>query len=159
MKTIAAIAAFFIFGLICGAQELPDAPKPKVASQMSRAERDAYLSKKYPDTFLHIDQPVKSFKEAATGRGMLIFEGLFIASNIADEEGTQHCIAARTCYEGNPILGQSRAQAYAVGGALAAVVIISAVELRKHQHGSTALLLLWAPTTIHTVLAVKGWRD
>lgn len=141
-------------------RQLPDSPAPNIpASKMPRAERDVYLAKKYPDTFLHIDQPVSSFKEAATGRGMLIFESLFIASNVMDEEGTQHCIAIRACREGNPIIGDGRARAYAIGGALAAAVIVSAVELRKHQHGSAALVMLWVPTAIHTVLAVHGWRN
>jgi hypothetical protein len=141
----------------CG-QELPDSPKPKSASEMTRKERDAYLAKKYPD-LLHIDTPAKSLKEAATGRGMLAFEGLFLGSVIVDIEGTQHCLAAHTCSEHNPLMGSSRGQQYAEGNGSAAAVILCAAWLRKHQHGSTAVLLLWIPTTVHVMYGVQGFRE
>lgn len=138
-------------------QELPDSPKPKPASGMTKQERDAYLAKKYPD-LLHIDAPAKSLKEAATGRGMLAFEGLLLGSVIVDIEGTQHCLAAHTCGERNPLMGRSRGQQYAVGMGSAAAAILCAAWLRKHQHGSTAVLLLWVPTTVHLTYGIEGFR-
>lgn len=157
------IAVLLATSTLAYGQELPDAPIPKInppkvdCHNLKSKNLGNCLDKKYPD-LLQINKPVGSFKEAATGRGMLIFELLELASNVVDEEGTQSCIHRRTCTEGNPLVGNSRKQAYAVGAALGAALIISAVELRKHQHGSAAIILLWVPTTVHTVLAVDGFR-
>lgn len=136
------------------AQEKPDSPKPKVvASQMSKADRDAYLCQKYG-----CDKPVSTLKEAATQGSTKYFIIAYVAANVFDEESTQACIRARTCVESNPLMGQSRAQAYAVGGALATVTILSALELRKHNHPVAAGILLTVPTIIHINLGIYALR-
>ncbi len=137
---------------------LPDSPQSKVASQMTRHDRDAYLAKKYPD-LLGIDKPVNSMGEAARTPAMLALGGLFFGSVVADIEGTQHCIHEHTCRESNPVLGQSRAQQYAVGIPIAATGFLCAMYLRRHQHGSAAVLLLWTATTIHAVEGINGFRQ
>lgn len=139
------------------AQEKPEAPKPKVASEMGKKERDAYLYKKYGDP-LQIDTPVKGFREAATRRGNLIFGALFVGSGIADTVATQHCIGNHTCREGNPLLGQSKAQQIAVGGAAAALVFVAATKLRQEGHGTLALALYTIPTVLHVTFAVDAAR-
>jgi hypothetical protein len=157
-KAVLLIAVVTLLVLPAMAQELPNSPKPKVASQMTRHERDAYLAKKYPD-LLGIDKPVNSMGEAARTPAMVAFGGLFVGSVIADIEGTQHCVHDHTCRESNPILGQSRAQQYGVGIPLAATGFLCATYLRRHQHGSAAVLLLWTATTIHAVEATNGFRQ
>jgi hypothetical protein len=152
MKTLL-IAA--LFALLCGpagAQDKPDAPRPK-ASEMSRTDRDAYLCQKYG-----CDRPVDSLKGALTQGSTKYFIVAYALSNVFDEEATQACIRARTCREANPLVGQSRAQAYAVGGALAGAVILSALELRKHNHPVAAGVLLTVPTIVHVNLGIYALR-
>jgi hypothetical protein len=52
---------------------------------------------------------------------------------VADVETTQHCLAARTCYEGNPLMPSSRAGMYAVDFGLVAGSAI--IAHRMHKEG------------------------
>lgn len=149
---LALVAAFLLAGP-CWAQDKPDMPKPKVASQMSKSERDAYLCQKYG-----CDKPVDTLKGALTQGSTKYFIMAYVASNVFDEESTQACIRNRTCYEANPLMGQSRAQAYAVGGAIAGLTIFTALELRKHNHPVAAGLLLTVPTVVHINLGIYALR-
>ena len=49
-----------------------------------------------------------------------------------DIETTQRCIRAGTCREGNPLMGQSRAQEYAVAFGGEALVSVLAYKLKEH---------------------------
>jgi hypothetical protein len=55
---------------------------------------------------------------------------------IADVEITQHCIADRTCREGNPLMPSNRAGAYGMAMGFVLIEGIAAHEIRKQ--GSNA---------------------
>jgi hypothetical protein len=165
MKVLAKILAGLILVLILSAplysQELPTTPEPKPASipasipasKMTKADRDAYLCQKYG-----CDKPVTSRTQAAFSGPMPYFIGGFIAASVYDIEGTQHCIANHTCKESNPLLGQTRAQAYSVSAGLGAAVIFSALQLRKNNHGTVGYALLWVPTVLHISFGTEAIR-
>ena len=148
------------------AQEKPDAPKPHVRPGVDKVDcrelhgrdLDECLQKKYPDLW-GLEKPVNSLGEAFKTGAMPYFVSGYVAATILDEEGTQHCISEGHCQEGNRLLGQNRAQAYAVGSFLAAATVFTALELRKHGHGSLAVFLLSGGIAVHGVFALDGWRQ
>lgn len=134
--------------------QLPETPQPKIAaSQMSKADRDAYLCRRYG-----CDKPVDSRKGALTQGSTKYFIAAFVASDVFDIESTQYCIRHHTCSEGNPLLGKSRARAYGVSAALDGVAILSALELRKLGHPVAAGMLLTVLTIVHIDLGVYALR-
>lgn len=58
----------------------------------------------------------KTFREAAFDKHAILLHGMRIGIAVADTEITHHapCFKAGTCREWNPLLGQTRAQAYSV---------------------------------------------
>ena len=123
------IAFLLLLASICSAKELPEAPKPKM-----------------------------TLAQAITEPRMLAWESAFVASNVFDEESTQHCIASHDCIEGNPLVGQGRAQAYTVGAAFAVATILGAAELRKHGHTKMATAFLASQVALHVSLAIIALR-
>ena len=73
-----------------------------------------------------------SFKEAMTDPPMLRWLAVRTALAVADIEVTHHspCFQAGDCREGNPLLGQTRAQAYSVNGG----VIFGSWLIAAHLH-------------------------
>ena len=59
------------------------------------------------------------------------FNAANFAMTAADIEYTQNCIADHTCYEANPLMGQSRAQMYSVGMGIAALQTWASWYLKK----------------------------
>ena len=62
-----------------------------------------------------------------------VAHGVNVAATVADVETTQACIRAGTCHEGNPMMGQSRAQQYGVSMGLNA--INAWISYRSSKHG------------------------
>jgi hypothetical protein len=74
-----------------------------------------------------------TWKQAAFDKKSTSLWALRSALFVADIEITHNspCFQAHTCREGNPLLGQTRTQAYAVSGALTALDWLGTAYLRK----------------------------
>jgi len=91
---------------------------------------------------------------------MMVVGGLLnLASTIADIEGTQACLHAHTCTEGNPLFGAnpSRTRAYGIGIPLGFAIYSMSAWLKKNGEGNLAFGLLWGGTIIHTYEAAHGY--
>ena len=73
------------------------------------------------------------WKEAALDKKSTSLWTLRFAMVVADIETTHHspCFQAHTCREGNPLLGQTRAQAYGVSGGMTALFWWGTAWVRK----------------------------
>jgi len=168
MKTLLMTALLLILSAVSVGQsadqvtakkELPDMPKAQVDCHNLKGKNlDRCLQQKYPDRW-GLEKPVGSFKEAASTGAMPYFIAGLAASFIYDEEGTQHCISNGTCTEHNPILGQTRTQAYLVGGALTTIAAVAAIKLRQEGHGNFAAFILWGGIVGHVMFGTDGWRQ
>jgi hypothetical protein len=91
---------------------------------------------------------------------MMVVGGLLnLASLIADAEGTQACLHAHTCTEGNPIWGAhpSRAKMYGFGIPLEFCLYSISASMKKRGRGNTAFVMLWSDTILHVYLAAHGF--
>jgi len=91
---------------------------------------------------------------------MMVVGGLLnLASLIADAEGTQACLHAHTCTEGNPIWGAhpSRAKIYGFGIPLEFCLYSMAASMKKKGRGNTAFAILWSGTILHVYGAAAGF--
>jgi hypothetical protein len=91
---------------------------------------------------------------------MMVVGGLFnLASTIADIEGTQACLNAHTCIEGNPMFGRypSRAKSYGLGMPMTIANYMVCSWLKKHGDGNLAFGLLWGGTMGHVYEAAHGF--
>jgi len=79
-----------------------------------------------------------------------------LGADIWDYKATRACIAAHTCIEGNPLMGQSRAQQLGVGIGLDALLYYVAVWLKQGGDGNLAFALLTTSTTLHVYFAAHG---
>ncbi len=102
--------------------------------------------------------------DATLGKAMrnplMVIGGLLnLASTIADIEGTQACLHAHTCREGNPLFGAnpSRARAYGIGIPLTFATYTMAGLLKKHGNGNYAFAVLWCGTLLHAYEASNGF--
>src|SRR5208337_3132607 len=131
---------------------IPEPPQPKIED-----ERQTFLGGRlyFSDSF-RLSQHSESWSAAATSPGMLLSLGLLTAATIADLETTQSCIHARTCKEGNPLLGQSRTRAYSVALSVNSVAFWAAAEQKRHGHGVAPLFILWSGTALHSLLAAHN---
>jgi hypothetical protein len=98
----------------------------------------------------------RTWSDAATSPGMLLAFGLLTAATIADIETAQSCIKAKTCREGNPIMGQSRAQEYGVAMSLNAFAFWAAAKEKQRGRGVVPLFILWGGTVLHATLAAHN---
>jgi hypothetical protein len=87
---------------------------------------------------------------------MLLALGLLIPATVADIETTQSCIRAGTCKEGNPLMGQSRAQEYSVAMSINALAFWAAAEQKRHGHRAVPRYILWGATAMHAALAAHN---
>lgn len=84
----------------------------------------------------------------------LVLNGLQAGALVADVEGTQHCLKAHTCVEGNPLMPSSRGGAYGVGFSIEGLSAGASWLVRKHR-GWWALPL--EGVGVHAAGAVSGW--
>lgn len=157
-KAIGLVVLLAIAGVV-HAQEKIDSPKPKF-SEMTDAEKKAYLHTKYGITdSIKLDTPVSSMREAATTGVMPYAIAGFAASTAYDVYWSRHCAEQHNCSEGNPLYRGSAVKAGVVGAATTVAVSLAAIWLRKHQHGSTALILLSIPATLHLTFGIQAERS
>jgi hypothetical protein len=109
----------------------------------------------------HMTEHEATWGKAIRNRFMIASFVLNVASTVADIEGTQACIHAGTCREGNPIFGSkpTRARAYGVAMPIAFGTYALAGWMKKHGDGNVAFGILWAGTMAHTYLAASGFGD
>jgi hypothetical protein len=79
-----------------------------------------------------------------------------LGSAIWDYRATRACIDSHRCSEGNPLMGQSRAQELTVGFGLTGALYFLAAKLKQHGNGNTAFALLSANATMHTYQALRA---
>lgn len=140
----------------------PDSPLPKIEDERrtcpgGNGKPCAVLGGKlyFSDSF-GFSQHNRTWSEAATSPGMLLALGLLTAATVADIETTQSCIHAGTCREGNPLMGQSRAQAYSVSMSINALAFWAAAEQKRHGRGASPFFILWGATAMHATLAAHN---
>jgi len=104
--------------LASAAAELPDAPSSaRVAPAAAAPVREASLLNTSEAaewiTPAPVVAPIATPGRRVFDRKFALLAGLATALTITDYEMTQHCLAARTCVETDPLLPRSRAGMYA----------------------------------------------
>lgn len=79
-----------------------------------------------------------------------------MASSIWDYRATRHCIAAHTCKEGNPLMGQTRAQQLSVGIGLNVTLYFLAAKLKQYGKGNQAFGILLGGASLHSYAALRA---
>lgn len=112
----------------------------------------------FPDPW-HMTEHDKTWWQAARNPGLLVGFALNLASTVADAEGTQACLHAHTCIEGNPLFGKrpTRLRAYGTAVPISLAIYSYDAWLKKTGNGNFVFGALWAWTMAHTYLAVKGF--
>ena len=110
----------------------------------------------YISDALGLSRHSASWSDAARSPGMLFSAALLTASTVADIETTQACIHSHTCREGDPLLGQSRTQAYTVAMSANLFAFWAATEQKRHGHGAMPFFILWCATAGHVTLAAHN---
>jgi len=107
----------------------------------------------------HMTEHDATWGEAMKNPMMVVGELLNLASTIADIEGTEACLRAHTCTEGNPLFGAnpSRARAYGMGIPMWFAIYSISAWLKKNGDGNLAFGLLWGGTILHTYEAAHGF--
>jgi|HubBroStandDraft_5_1064220.scaffolds.fasta_scaffold86863_1 hypothetical protein len=107
----------------------------------------------------HMTQHDATLAKAVRDPAMLFSLALNLAATVADAEGTQACLRAHTCKEGNPIFGSdpSRARAYGTAVPLVFVAYAAYALAKKKGQGNIALGLLWSSTVAHVYFAAGAY--
>ena len=95
----------------------------------------------------------RSWGRAMSHPSMIIVTSLFLASFIADYKTTRYCVDRGMGHEGNPLMGQSRAQELAVGLTATGVSIWGIGALKRQGDGSLAVFAGFGGTVLHTFAA------
>ena len=138
---IVAVALLLSCGAVWGQVNMPE-PKTRPDTL------DERLSKRYGDP-LKFDGETKTWKEAAKTPSMVIGQATMWGALVLDLASTQHCVNARTCKEGNPIMGQSAGQRYAVGIGLTGLLDYLAVRQRQHGRGVLGFGVMYGAAAAH----------
>jgi hypothetical protein len=109
----------------------------------------------FPD-LSRMTQHESSLKDSLKNPVMLAGMGSNFAALIWDYKTTRAGIDSGRCKEGNPLMGQSRAQELGVGLSLTAVVYLSAAILKKEGRGNTAFGILAAGALLHVAAAAHN---
>ncbi|MGC1413965.1 MAG: hypothetical protein WA817_01680 [Candidatus Acidiferrum sp.] len=97
--------------------------------------------------------------KAMTNPAMMSVFVLTLASTVADLEGTQACLHAHTCREGNPIYGHdpTRERAYGTAIPVDFLSFVGAGLMKKNGKGNFAFGFLSAVTAVHIYFASSGF--
>jgi hypothetical protein len=100
-----------------------------------------------------------TWRKAATNPAMLIGFALNLAATVADAEGTQACLHAHTCREGDPLFGShpGRARVYVTAIPLSVLGYAGFAAMKKRGQGNLAFGLLWGSTVAHIYFATEGF--
>ena len=98
-------------------------------------------------------------KRRALDKKFWLALGSAVGLMVADVELSQRCIRAGTCREANPLLGQSRARAYAVNAAILVPVTIWSYHVKKGQDRTgrqNGDIRWWLPSVIKSASHAAG---
>jgi hypothetical protein len=111
----------------------------------------------FKDPF-HMTEHNATWRQAMKNPFMIVGEILNMAATIADVEGTQACLHARTCKEGNPLTGSnpSRASSYGITVPISLGIYALSGWLKKEGQGNLAFGMLWGGTVAHAFMAEKA---
>ncbi len=112
----------------------------------------------FSDAF-HMTEHDATWRKAATNPAMLIGFALNLAATVADAEGTQACLHAHTCREGDPLFGShpGRARVYVTAIPLSVLGYAGFAAMKKRGQGNLAFGLLWGSTVAHIYFATEGF--
>jgi len=104
----------------------------------------------------HMTQHDKTWFDAL--KNPMILGGILFneAALVWDYRTTRACIDVHHCKEGNPIMGQSRAQELGVGLSLNAFQIYNVTRLKQHGKGNAALFLMATGAVLHAFAAAHN---
>jgi len=145
-------------------RKLPESPKPKAkgrdedsACPGGEGNPCALLGgRPYFRDQWHITEHEKTWAEAFRTPGMVFSVSSLFASTVVDIEGTQHCLAAGTCRELNPVMGKTRARQYGVAMPMDALLTWMAVREKQRGRGVLPFFILWSLSTVHLYYGVNG---
>jgi hypothetical protein len=109
-----------------------------------------------PDMW-HMTEHDKTWAKAIRNPGILWGISMNATAVVLDYKTTRHCIDTHRGREGNPIMGQSRAQQLSVGISLSALTYYFAGRLKKQGDGNYAFGILWLGTFLHGGAAAYSW--
>ncbi len=146
-----AVVLLFACALPALAGELPDAPssgRVQPVSAVAPAPREPSIvtasdsAEWAPATpvLMPVEATVPAKKTKVFDRKFGLLAALGTALTVADYEMTQHCLAARTCVETDPLLPHSRAGMYATNMPLNAALFYWA-----YQRKAAGKRLWWLP--------------
>jgi hypothetical protein len=104
----------------------------------------------------HISEHERTWWEAFKTPGMVFSTGMLFGATVIDIEGTQHCQAAGTCREVNPMMGKTRAQQYGVAMPMNALLTWVAVREKQHGRGVLPFFMMWGLSSVHLYYGVNG---
>lgn len=139
-------------------RNLPDAPIPVLPSRQDGpmpcpagiGKPCALLGGRvYFSDRSHMTEHDKTWFGALKNPLMIAGIAVNLGADLWDYKATRACMAAHTCIEGNPLMGQSRAQQLGVGLSLDALLYYLTVRLKKDGDGNAAFGLLAVSTTLH----------
>lgn len=146
-------------------QELPDAPIPILPQKQDGpmpcpggvgAPCALLGGRLYFSDPSHMTQHDRTWFDAL--KNPMILGGIFVneAALAWDYRTTRACIDRHRCKEGNPIMGQTRAQELGVGLSLNAFQIYNSARLKQHGKGNAAFFFLATGAIFHTLAAAHN---
>jgi len=145
--------------------ELPDAPMPKdVAHERGPCPAGNNMPcallgglRFYKRTTL--TEHDKTWGQAMRHPIMWVSVTALVLSTAYDIEGTQACLKAHSCSEGNPIMGKhpSRARMYGTAMPLNAITIFAMGKLKKQGDGYPAVFIASILSFTHCYLAMSAF--
>lgn len=101
----------------------------------------------------------KSWADAMKSKGVVLGITLNAAAAVFDYKTTRHCIATHQGKEGNPLMGQSRAQELSVGISLTALQYFLVGKVKEKGMGNVAFAILYGGTVLHFYEGSRAWAE
>lgn len=145
--------------------ELPDAPMPK---DLAHERGPCPAGNDQPCALLGglrfykrttLTEHDKTWGQAMGHPVMWVSATALVLSTAYDIEGTQACLKAHACREGNPIIGKhpSRARMYGTAMPLNAITIFAMGRLKKQGDGYPAVFIASILSFAHCYLGTAGF--
>ena len=140
--------------------ELPDAPIAKTFAPACPAGSGRpcallgghlYLGDRF-----RLSSHDRSWRKAILNPVIVGMTAVELAAFTMDYKTTRYCLDRHLGREGNPLMGQSRAQELGVGIGVLALSTFAASKLKQRGEGPLAVMVMWAATVVHTYEAYKN---
>jgi hypothetical protein len=106
---------------------------------------------------IHMTEHDKSWAHAMKNKGILLGVSMNVGAAIWDYKTTRHCVDTHRGKEGNPLMGQSRAQELSVVISLSALTYYFIGKLKEQGEGNYAFGVLWGGTLLHFAAGAHNW--